>query len=39
VLFIIDKFAGDTRLIDELTIRKAMPQPSHVEQVEEVPVD
>jgi hypothetical protein len=39
VLFIIDKFAGDTRLIDELTIRKAMPQPSHVEEVEEVPVD
>ncbi len=39
VLFIIDKYAGDTRLIDELTIHKAMPQPSHVEQVEEVPAD
>ncbi len=39
VLFIIDKFADDTRLIDELTIHKAMPQPSHVEQLEEVPVD
>ena len=39
VLFIIDKFAGNTRLIDELTIHKAMPQPSRVEEVEEVPVD
>ncbi len=39
VLFVIDRFAGDTRLIDELTIHKAMPQPSHVEQAEEVPVD
>lgn len=27
VLFIIDKYAGATRLIDELTIRKAEPQP------------
>ena len=39
VLFIIDKFADDTRLIDELTIHKAMPQPSHIEQLEEVPAD
>ncbi len=39
VLFIIDKFADDPRLIDELTIHKAMPQPSHVEQLEEVPAD
>ncbi len=39
VLFIIDKFADDTRLIDELTIHKAMPKPSHVEPVEEVPAD
>ena len=39
VLFIIDKFADDTRLVDELTIHKAMPQPSHVEQAEEVPAD
>jgi len=39
VLFIIDKYADDSRLIDELTIHKAMPQPSRVEQVEEVPVD
>ena len=31
VLFIIDKYAGDTRLIDEMTIHKAVPQPDHVE--------
>jgi hypothetical protein len=39
VLFVIDRFAGDTRLIDELTIHKAMPQPSHVEEAEEVPAE
>ena len=31
VLFIIDKFAGDHRLIDELKLEKAMPQPIRVE--------
>jgi hypothetical protein len=31
VLFIIDKFAGDSRLIDEMTIHKSMPQPDRVE--------
>ena len=39
VLFIIDKLADDPRLIDELTIHKAMPQPSRIEEVEEVPAD
>ncbi len=34
VLFIIDRFAGATNLIDELDIRKAVPQPSRVELVE-----
>jgi len=32
VLFIIDKFAGATNLIDELDIRKAMPEPIRVEE-------
>ena len=32
VLFIIDKYAGATRLIDELDIRKAEPQPIRVEE-------
>ena len=40
VLFIIDKFAGATHLIDELTIVKTPPPPppppSKVEVVEEV---
>jgi hypothetical protein len=31
VLFIIDKYAGDTRLIDEMTLHKAVPQPDRVE--------
>lgn len=31
VLFIIDKFAGDTRLIDELDIRRSVPQPIRTE--------
>jgi hypothetical protein len=31
VLFIIDKFAGATNLIDELTIRKAEPKPVRTE--------
>ncbi len=31
VLFIIDKYAGDTRLIDEMTIHKAVPQPNRVD--------
>ena len=31
VLFIIDKYAGATRLIDELTIRKAEPKPLRTE--------
>lgn len=33
VLFIIDKYAGATNLIDELTIHKAMPEPKRVEVV------
>ena len=33
VLFIIDKYAGATNLIDELTIHKATPQPLRVETV------
>ena len=32
VLFIIDKFAGATNLIDELDIHKAMPEPVRVEE-------
>ena len=32
VLFIIDKFAGATNLIDELDIHKAMPEPIRVEE-------
>lgn len=31
ILFIIDKYAGDTRLIKEMTIHKSVPQPKHVE--------
>jgi hypothetical protein len=31
VLFIIDKYAGATNLIDELTIHKAEPQPIRIE--------
>ncbi|PKP50624.1 MAG: serine protease [Bacteroidetes bacterium HGW-Bacteroidetes-1] len=33
VLFIIDKYAGATRLIDELTIRKAEPKPLRTESL------
>lgn len=33
VLFIIDKYAGATRLIDELTIHKAEPQPLRTESM------
>jgi hypothetical protein len=32
VLFVIDKFAGAGHLVDELTIRKSMPEPERVEQ-------
>ncbi|MBO7468944.1 MAG: S46 family peptidase [Bacteroidales bacterium] len=32
VLFIIDKFAGATNLIDELDIHKSMPEPVRVEE-------
>jgi hypothetical protein len=32
VLFIIDKYAGATNLIDELDIRKSEPQPLRVEE-------
>ena len=32
VLFIIDKFAGATNLIDELDIHKSMPEPIRVEE-------
>jgi hypothetical protein len=35
VLFIIDKFAGATNLVDELTIRKSMPEPARVEKLVE----
>ena len=34
VLFIIDKYAGATNLIDELEIRKSEPQPLRVEEEE-----
>lgn len=34
VLFIMDRFAGATNLIDELDIRKATPEPVRVETVE-----
>lgn len=34
VLFIIDKYAGATNLIDELTIRKSEPQPIRTESTE-----
>lgn len=33
VLFIVDKYAGATRLIDELTIRKAEPKPVRTESM------
>jgi hypothetical protein len=32
VLFIIDKYAGATNLIDELDIRKSEPQPIREEE-------
>lgn len=32
VLFVIDKFAGAGHLVDELTIRMAMPEPERVEE-------
>jgi hypothetical protein len=35
VLFIIDKFAGAGHLVDELTIRKSMPEPSRIEKIAE----
>ncbi len=34
VLFIIDKYAGASNIIDELTIRKSMPEPVRIEKVE-----
>ena len=37
VLFIIDKYAGDSRLIDELTIHKSVPQPDRVEAAAATP--
>jgi len=37
VLFIIDKLAGATNIIDELTIVEEMPQPERIEILEEVP--
>ena len=37
VLFIIDKYAGDHRLIDELQLDKAMPQPIRVEDATQQP--
>ncbi len=33
VLFVIDKFAGATNIVDELTIHKAVPEPDRVEPV------
>ena len=36
VLFIIDKFAGAGHLVDELTIRKTLPQPIRKEIIEPV---
>jgi len=39
VLFIIDKFAGATNLVDELTIRKSMPEPMRVEKVIETELE
>ena len=36
VLFIIDKYAGDHRLIDELSLHKAIPQPIRVEETKPV---
>jgi hypothetical protein len=32
VLFVIDKFAGAGHLVNELTIRKSMPEPERIEQ-------
>jgi hypothetical protein len=34
VLFIIDKYAGATNIIDELTIHQKMPSPSRIEKTE-----
>jgi hypothetical protein len=34
VLFIIDKYAGASNIIDELTIHQKMPSPSRIEKVE-----
>ncbi|MBU1370265.1 MAG: S46 family peptidase, partial [Bacteroidetes bacterium] len=34
VLFVIDKYAGATNLIDELTIRKSAPEPIRTETVD-----
>ncbi|MCF8349378.1 MAG: S46 family peptidase, partial [Bacteroidales bacterium] len=39
VLFIIDKFAGATHLIDEMVIRKSMPQPSRTEAMPAEPAE
>lgn len=39
VLFIIDKFAGATHLIDEMVIRKSMPQPSRTEAMSAEPAE
>lgn len=37
VLFIIDKYAGASNIIDELTIRQKMPSPSRIEKLEDKP--
>lgn len=34
VLFIIDKYAGASNIIDELTIHQKMPSPSRIEKIE-----
>ncbi len=39
VLFVIDKFAGAGHLVDELTIKKKMPEPSRTIVREEVETD
>lgn len=35
VLFVIDKFAGASHLVDELTIRQSVPEPSRIEKIAE----
>lgn len=39
VLFIIDKFAGASNIVDELTIHKTLPEPSRTEAIKTVKAD